>query len=125
MDCGLGGYISRQHAKAGPAFNGCLIEKRLCRRHGVKAGRFGAATAFAEDHHVVWVPTKRVDVLVHPLQPVANIQKALVARGGIFITAQFAQVEKAHQAKTMIGGHNHNHPRCAPSQSHPDRPHLA
>ena len=48
--------------------------------------------------------------LVHPFQPVANIQKTLVARSCVFLPAQFAQIEKAHQAESMIGGHDNHIP---------------
>src|SRR5437879_4375937 len=45
---------------------------------------------------------------MHPLEPIANIQQTLVARGSVLFSAKFAQIKIAHQPETVIGcDHNH------------------
>ena len=67
---------------------------------------FAAAAALAEDHHVVRVAAEALDVLVHPLERVTDIQQALVARGGVLLAAQVAQVQVAHEAQAVVAGHH-------------------
>jgi hypothetical protein len=92
------------------AFDGRLVEIGRGRGHGVETGRLGAASALTEDHHVVWIASEGLDVLVDPLERVANVEHPLVAGRGVFLTAKVAQVEIAHQPETMVAGHDNDIP---------------
>jgi hypothetical protein len=45
---------------------------------------------------------------VHRPETVANVQKPLVTRGGVFVAAQFAETEVTHQAEPMVGSYDDN-----------------